>query len=84
MFQMLSKKKVCWKLSRSQFGPLTPEDNDKYSANEPTTLSANQAASQSSSLSMYNYSALVIIGNEKNKLLTLLSQCKLAFTRRYM
>jgi hypothetical protein len=51
MFQKCSvRKKVfvgnCQEVS---LAPLTPEDNDKYSANAPTTLSAIQAASQSSS-----------------------------------
>jgi hypothetical protein len=35
-------------------------------------------------LSMHNYTTLVISGNDKNKQLTLLSQCKLAFSERNM
>jgi hypothetical protein len=31
---------------------------------------------------MHNYTPIVISGNDKNKQLTLLSQCKLAFTGR--
>jgi hypothetical protein len=45
----------------------------------PTTLSALQASSQST-LSMNNYTPLVISSNDKNKQLTLLSQRKLALT----
>jgi hypothetical protein len=35
-------------------------------------------------LSMQNYAPLVISGNDKNKQLALLSQCKLAYTGRNM
>jgi hypothetical protein len=46
----------------------------------PITLSAIQAASQFTF--MHNYTPLVISGNDKNKQLTLLSQCKLALTAK--
>jgi hypothetical protein len=50
----------------------TPEGNDKYKQQ------ANPL------LSMHNYTQLVISGKNKNKQLTLLSQCKLALTGRNM
>jgi hypothetical protein len=44
----------------------------------PTTLSAIQAASQSTFIN----AQLVISGNNKNKQLTLLSHCKVALTAK--
>jgi predicted GNAT superfamily acetyltransferase len=48
----------------------------------PTTLSAIKAAQANPLLSMNNYTSLVISWNDKNKHLTLLSQCKLALIAR--
>jgi hypothetical protein len=50
----------------------------------PATVSAMQAASQSTFINAQLYTPLVISGNNKNKQLTLLSQCKLAITGRNM
>jgi hypothetical protein len=54
----------------------------KTTSTAPTTLSAIQAASQSTFITYTsnNYTPLVISWNVKNKQLTLLSQRKLAFT----
>ncbi len=53
-----------------------PEENDQYSAN-PSECNKQQA---NTLLSMNNYTPLVISCNDKNKQVTLLSQCKLALT----
>jgi hypothetical protein len=51
----------------------------------PTTLTLVQYNQQAIPLlSRHNYTPLVISGNDKSKQLTLLSQCKLAFTGRNM
>jgi hypothetical protein len=48
-----------------------PEENDQHSTNK---TQANPL------LSMHNFSPLVISSHDKNKQLTVLSQCKLALT----
>ncbi len=53
----------------------------KITNTEPTTLSAIQAASQST-FTLHNYTPVVISRNDKSKQLTLLSQRKLALTAR--
>jgi hypothetical protein len=67
-----------WLEDCTTFKP-TPEENDQYDA--PTTLSAIQTACQFTFINEQFYS-LVISGDDKNKQLTLLSQCKLALTAR--
>jgi hypothetical protein len=61
----------------------TPEENDKYRVPvqcQPLLVQYKQQ--DNSLLSVHNYTPIVISGNDKNKQLTLLSQCKLALTGR--
>ncbi len=62
----------------ARFGTF-PEENDQYTNTAPTTLSAIQAANQSTFINAIN--AVVISRNDKNKQLTLVSQRKLATAR---
>jgi hypothetical protein len=50
----------------------------------PTALLVQYKQQTNPLLSMHNYTPLVISGNDKNKQLTLASQCKLAFAGRNM
>ncbi len=68
-----------WLENCENFTPTQERNDQQYSAN-PLLVQYKQQANPL--LSMNNYTSLVISWKDKNKQLTLLSQCKLALTVR--